>query len=255
MLRRSAVHAVGIPAVTFAVPVPAVVSLPIIDACGARLQERFPVRRVFCVGQNYASHAKEMGSARADPFFFTKPADAVVQSGSTIAYPPKTKSFHHEVELVVAIGRGGANIPVSEAASCVYGLAVGLDLTRRDLQAAAKEKGRPWDMAKGFDNSAPCGAIRALQAPGVLPASLESAAIELTINGSRKQHGKLGEMVWPIPDIVSFLSTFVALAPGDLIFTGTPEGVGPLVAGDTVVGSIDGVGTVTIAVAPAVSKL
>lgn len=234
---------------TFVVAPPRIVSLPVV---GSDL--RFPINRVYCVGQNYASHAKEMGKARAEPFFFAKPRDAVVHSGATIAYPSKTKNFHYEIELVVAIGKGGSDIPVSQAMGHVYGVAVGIDLTRRDLQKAAKDGGKPWDMSKGFDNSAPCSAVVPIVG-NRLPEHFATRTIELAVNGVVKQKGKLGEMVWPVMDIVSFLSGFVELAAGDLIFTGTPEGVGPLVPGDRAVGTIDDIGSVEVLVAPPKSKL
>lgn len=195
--------------------------------------DRFPVRRIFCVGQNYADHAREMGSDpdRQEPFFFSKPADAVVASGSKLAFPSLTEDLHHEVELVVALGCGGQNVSVSDAPGLIFGHAVGIDLTRRDLQAVAKKAGRPWDMAKGFDQSAPVAAI----VPGPLPAE---GPIGLTINGESRQSGDLSMMIWNVAEIIAALSAYVALAPGDLIFTGTPAGVGPIRRGDTVRGTI-----------------
>ena len=197
--------------------------------------DRFPVRRIFCVGQNYADHAREMGSDpdRQEPFFFSKPADAVVANGSTLPFPPQTQDLHHEVELVIALGTGGKDIAVADAAATIFGAAVGIDLTRRDLQAAAKAIGRPWDMAKGFDRSAPIGAIT----PG-MPAA--SGAIALTVDGETRQSGNLSMMIWSVPEIIATLSTFVELAPGDLIFTGTPAGVGPIRRGQSVSATIDG---------------
>lgn len=190
---------------------------------------RFPVRRIFCVGQNYADHAREMGGnpERQAPFFFTKPADAVVADGSVIAYPPRTQDLHHEVELVIALASGGADIRVSDAASHIFGWSVGVDFTRRDLQAAAKKEGRPWDMAKGFDASAPIAAIR----PGLVP---EAGAITLSVDGQARQAGDLSDMIWNVPEIIATLSTYVSLSAGDLIFTGTPAGVGPVVAGQSI---------------------
>lgn len=201
---------------------------------------RFPVRRVFCVGRNYAAHAREMGSdpSREPPFFFAKPADAVVPASGTVPYPPATDDLHHEVELVVALGSGGLDVPVERALSLVWGYGVGLDLTRRDLQAAAKHAGRPWDMAKGFDASAPCSALRRVDEAGH-PAR---GRIWLEVNGQLKQQGDLGEMIWPVADVISYLSRFVTLAAGDLIYTGTPAGVGALQPGDRVRGGVDGVG-------------
>ena len=188
---------------------------------------RFPVRRIFCVGRNYLDHALEMGGdPRSEPpFFFGKPADAVVASGSTIPYPPETADFHFEGELVVAIGKGGSQIALAEAPAHIFGHAAGNDLTRRDLQATAKAQRRPWDMAKGFDASAVVGAIR----PGPLD---PGALLQLTVNGSVRQSSATSKMIWSVPEIIAALSRFVALAPGDLIMTGTPAGVGPLQRGD-----------------------
>jgi fumarylpyruvate hydrolase len=201
---------------------------------------RFPIRRVFCVGRNYATHAREMGSDpdREPPFFFMKPADAVVPAEGALPYPPATKELHHEIELVVALRSGGADIPADEALAKVWGYGVGIDLTRRDLQAVAKDAGRPWDMAKGFDASAPCTPLRPVSAFGH-PA--EDACIRILINGEVRQDGALSEMIWPIADIISHLSRLVTLAPGDLIFTGTPGGVGALQPGDRVHGEVAGV--------------
>jgi fumarylpyruvate hydrolase len=188
---------------------------------------RFPVRRIFCVGQNYADHAREMGAdpKRQAPFFFSKPADAVVASGAMLDFPSQTDDLHHEVELVLALGAGGTNIALADAAGLVFGHAVGIDLTRRDLQAAAKKAGRPWDMAKGFDQSAPLGPIT----PGPAPTH---GAIALSVNGETRQAGDLDQMIWNVAEIIATLSGFVALAGGDLIFTGTPAGVGPIRPGD-----------------------
>ena len=201
----------------------------------AGCNERFPVRRIYCVGRNYADHVREMGKdpTRDFPFFFSKPADAVVASGSHVPFPSRTKDLQHEVELVVALGAGGANIAVAEAASTIFGYGVGIDLTRRDLQAEAKQSGRPWDMAKGFDHSAPVGAL----ARGIPPTA---AAIELTVNGSVRQAGDLKDMIWSVAEVIATLSTYVELAAGDLVFTGTPAGVGPILRGETVRGSIAG---------------
>lgn len=186
--------------------------------------ERFPVRRILCVGQNYAAHAREMGHARAEPFFFSKPADALVTDGADPVYPTATDNLHHEVELVCAIGQDGA----------ITGWAVGCDLTRRDLQAAAKDKGRPWDAAKGFDQSAPCGSLTL----GPLPDP--AAAIALTVNGQTRQSGRLDDMVWSPTEVLEKARTLWDVRPGDLIFTGTPEGVGPLLPGDRVEAMIAG---------------
>jgi fumarylpyruvate hydrolase len=201
---------------------------------------RFPVRRIYCVGQNYADHAREMGSdpARNPPFFFSKPADAVMASGR-LPYPSRTKDLHHEVELVVALGAGGSNVAAAEVPRMIFGAAVGIDLTRRDLQAEAKKTGRPWDMAKGFDHSAPIGAL----APGAAP---RTGAITLCIDGELRQSGDLEDMIWSVEEIVATLSTYVELAPGDLIFTGTPSGVGPIQRGETARGIITGLAPIEI---------
>lgn len=208
---------------------------------------RFAVRRIFCVGRNYAEHAREMGHdpERDPPFFFTKPADALVIGGAAMPYPPHTSDLHHEIELVVAIGREGANIPVDNALDYVWGYAAGLDMTRRDLQAEAKKLGRPWDMAKGFDASAPIGEI--------VPASRighpDAGRIALSVNGELRQEGDVGDMIWPVADAIAYLSGFVTLRSGDLIFTGTPAGVAACVRGDRLEGVIEGVGSVTTVIA------
>ena len=208
---------------------------------------RFPVRRIFCVGQNYAAHAREMGGdpTREAPCFFTKPADAVVASGATIPYPPRTADLHHEIELVVALGRGGADIAKESALDHVLGYAAGIDLTRRDLQSEARKVGRPWDLSKGFDNSAPLGAL----APAATIGHPRKGRISLAVNGAARQDADLSEMIWSTAEIIAILSQYVRLEPGDLIFTGTPAGVGPIAPGDHVRGEIEGVGTVEIAIA------
>lgn len=202
---------------------------------------RFPVRRIFCVGQNYADHAREMGSDpnRQAPFFFTKPADAVVASGLRLPFPTRTVSLHHEVELVIALGKGGADVKPVDVPSMIFGYAVGIDLTRRDMQADARKSGRPWDMSKGFDHSAPIGPLRR----GVPPLA---GAISLTIDGSIRQAGDLKDMIWSVADIIANLSTYVAIAAGDLIFTGTPAGVGPIQRGEQVRGTIVGIDPVEV---------
>ena len=198
----------------------------------------FPVRRVFCVGRNYADHALEMGGdpTREPPFFFSKPADAVTVAAE-IPFDPISKKFEFEGELVVAIGKGGSNIAASDALDHVYGYSVGCDLPRRDMQGEAKKAGRPWDMSKGFDNSAPIAPLQPAAAIGH-PAK---GALTLSVNGAVKQKGDLSQMIWPVQDVVAFLSTLVALAPGDLIYTGTPSGVGPLAKGDKVEIACEGV--------------
>lgn len=205
------------------------ISLPIVGR-----SERFPVRRILCVGQNYAAHAREMGHARAEPFFFTKPADAVVADGADPVFPTATADLHHEVELVCAVG----------AAGTIAGWAVGCDLTRRDLQAIAKDKGRPWDAAKGFDQSAPCSALTL----GALPDP--AAPIILSVNGETRQSGRLDDMVWSPVEILAKALELWDVRPGDLIFTGTPEGVGPLDAGDRVEACIAGLQTLSFTVLP-----
>jgi fumarylpyruvate hydrolase len=205
------------------------VSLPIVGR-----SERFPVRRILCVGQNYAAHAREMGQARAEPFFFTKPADAVVVDGANPVFPMATANLHHEVELVCAVGTAGS----------IAGWAVGCDLTRRDLQAVAKEKGRPWDAAKGFDQSAPCAALTL----GALPDP--AAPIILSVNGETRQSGRLDDMVWSPVEILAKARELWDVRPGDLIFTGTPEGVGPLQVGDRVEACIGGLQTLSFSVLP-----
>jgi fumarylpyruvate hydrolase len=205
--------------------------------------ERFPVRRIFCVGRNYAEHTKEMGGEpeRETPFFFTKPADAVVESGSRIPYPSATQNLHHEGELVVAIGKSGAMVSEEAAQAMIWGHAAGNDLTRRDLQAEAKERRRPWDMAKGFDKSAVVGAIR----PGPLP----GGRLRCSVNGAVRQEASTDEMIWSPASIIAALSQLVSLSPGDLIFTGTPAGVGPLNRGDTCKVEVEGLQPATVTIA------
>jgi len=220
----------------FVITPPPQVSVPVSGGAA------FPVRRIFCVGRNYAAHAREMGSdpSREPPFFFTKPADAVVPSGQDTPYPAATANLHHEMELVVAIGKAGADVAPEAALELVFGYAAGLDLTRRDLQDEAKATRRPWDMSKGFDASAPIGEIVPASAAGH-PAE---GAITLKVNGEIRQSGDLADQIWPVPEIIAALSKLVRLAPGDLIFTGTPDGVGPLQRGDVLEGDIAGVGLV-----------
>lgn len=204
---------------------------------------RFPVRRIFCVGRNYEAHAREMGKdpSREAPFFFTKPADAVVDDRVVVPYPPLTQNFHHEAELVVAIGRPGFNLSEEAAWELVWGYAVGNDLTRRDLQLDARDKGRPWDWGKAFDNSAVCGPIHRASNVG----RMERGAIRLSVNGAVRQDADLSDLIWSVPEVVSILSHAVRLQPGDLIYTGTPAGVGALAPGDVCVVEIEGLGTLT----------
>ncbi len=207
----------------------------------------FPVRRIFCVGRNYAEHTREMGGNpdREAPFFFTKPADAVLTGGADMPYPSATESLHHEMELVVAIGTGGAGIPAAEALGHVWGYAAGIDMTRRDMQNEAKAARRPWDMSKGFDCSAPIGEL----VPAARLPDPTRGKIELKVNGAVRQTSDLSQMIWSVAETVAFLSTLVRLAPGDLIFTGTPAGVGAVVRGDVMEGVVEGVGSVTVRVA------
>lgn len=206
---------------------------PSVAVAGSDL--RFPVRRIFCVGRNYAEHAREMGNDpdAEPPFYFTKPADAVVDSGATIPYPPGTADFHHEAELVIALGQGGADVDAARALSLVWGYGAGNDLTRRDVQAAAKAARRPWDMSKGFDRSAVIGPLHQGQA-------LPAGAITCRVDGALRQNARLSDMIWPVPEIIAHLSRLVTLAAGDLIMTGTPAGVGPILPGQTCEVAIDG---------------
>jgi fumarylpyruvate hydrolase len=210
--------------------------------------ERFPVNRVFCVGRNYAAHAREMGKDpdREPPFFFMKPASAVVDAASptSVPYPVKTKNYHHEIELVVAIGRGGRDLPIAQALEYVYGYAVGLDMTRRDLQLEARDKGRPWEFGKSFALSAPIGALRRAEDIGH-PAA---AAITLTVNGQPRQSSDIAKLIWSVSECVATLSEYETLEPGDIIMTGTPEGVNAVVAGDVMRGDIQGLGAIEVRV-------
>jgi fumarylpyruvate hydrolase len=219
--------------------------VPSLPVAGSDL--RFPVGRIYCVGRNYADHAREMGHDpnREAPFFFMKPANSIVQNNSTLAYPVATKEVHHEIELVVAIGKGGKNVPVEKALEHVFGYGVGLDMTRRDLQGEAKKMGRPWEMGKGFDESAPCTAIRRASEIGH-PAK---GAIWVKVNGQVKQQGDLSQQIWNVQEQIAYLSGLITLQPGDLIFTGTPAGVGPVNPGDKLEGHVDGVGDLVIAYA------
>ena len=209
----------------------------------------FPVHRIYCVGRNYADHAKEMGfSGREAPFFFAKPADAVlpVPFGQTgeLPYPGETSNLHHEIELVVAIGRAGRNIAAAVAMEYIWGYAVGLDMTRRDLQFALRDKGRPWDVAKGFDHSAPISPLKPIAATG----ELTTAAIWLEVNGQKRQSSDVAKLIWSVNETIEHLSKYYALMPGDLIFTGTPEGVGAVQPGDVMTGGIAGLGTLQVRV-------
>jgi len=209
-------------------------------------QERFPVHRIYCVGRNYAAHAREMGKDpnREPPFFFTKPADAIVPNNATIPFPPRTNNLHHEIELVIAIGKGGSNIAVERALDHVFGYAVGNDLTRRDLQFEARDKGRPWDTGKAFDRSAAITAIR--------PASkghLSKGRIWLKVNGEIRQEADVADLIWSVPETIAELSTLFELVPGDLIYTGTPAGVNAVKPGDRMEGGVEGLETLVTTLA------
>lgn len=227
---------------TTVVPVPPPVLLPVTGEAG-----QFPVRRIYCVGRNYVEHAKEMGfSGREAPFFFQKPADAlvVVPEGQTgrMTYPPGTDDLHHEIELVAAIGKGGANIKAADAKDHVYGWAIGLDMTRRDLQGQAKKQGRPWEIGKAFDQSAPIGPVTPLATAGWM----DKGRIAVEVNGKVRQDSDVSKLIWSIGEIIEHLSALWRLEPGDLIFTGTPEGVAAVGRGDVLVGSVDGLGTLKV---------
>ena len=225
----------------FVIPAPPV---PALDVEGEK--GRFPVYRIFCVGRNYADHAREMGHDpnREPPFFFMKPASAIVTGNADFPYPSATKDVHHEMELVVAIGKGGTNIPAAKALDHVYGYGVGIDMTRRDLQDVAKKLARPWEVAKAFEHSAPCTAL--VPAENVKDSS--KGAIWLDVNGQRRQTGDLNQMIWDIPNQIAFLSGLFELKAGDLIFTGTPAGVGAVKKGDVMRAHVDGVGDLEVAV-------
>jgi fumarylpyruvate hydrolase len=208
----------------------------------------FPVRRIWCVGRNYIEHIREMGQdERAPPFFFAKPADAIVPDGGIVPYPPLTKDMHHEIEMVVALKSGGSNINPEKARDCIWGYGVGIDLTRRDLQIASREVKRPWEIGKAFDASAPCGPLRPVSEIG----HPSKGRIALKVNGTIKQDGDLNQMIWSVPETISKLSDMVALAAGDIIMTGTPAGVSALVPGDKIECDIEGVGTLRVTIGPA----
>jgi fumarylpyruvate hydrolase len=225
----------------YVIAAPAVATLPVEGTTA-----RFPVNRIFCVGRNYAEHAREMGHDpdKAPPFFFMKPATALVMDGANMPYPALTSDLHHEVELVVALARGGENVQPEEALNLVYGYAVGLDMTRRDLQAEAKKLGRPWETAKAFDRSAPCSQI----VPASEVGHPAEGSIELRVNGEPRQAGDLREMIWDVPNTIAYLSKLFTLLPGDLIFTGTPAGVGAVNRGDTLHATIANVGELFVSI-------
>ena len=209
---------------------------------------RYPINRIFCVGRNYQAHAVEMGNpvdkASMKPFYFTKSASTIVESGATVPYPAGTANYHYEMELVVAIGAAGFRVAEADARHLIYGYAAGLDMTRRDLQLVAREQGRPWDLGKDFEKSAVCGEIVPIGNLGVLAAG----AINLQVNGETRQSADIGQLIWNIPELLADLSRFYHLEPGDLIYTGTPEGVGPVKPGDRITGHVDGVGEVALTI-------
>ena len=223
----------------FVIDPPAQVSLPVTGDT-----RRFAVNRIYCVGRNYADHAREMGHDpdREPPFFFMKPANSIVTDGKDMAYPNLSKDVHHEIEMVVAIGKGGANISADKALEHVYGYGVGLDMTRRDLQGEAKKMGRPWDTGKAFDQSAPCGEITPVTQCG----HPSKGAVKLLVNGEVRQSGDLNQLIWNVPDTIAYLSTLFTLEPGDLIFSGTPEGVGAVTRGEHMNVSIAGLGHIDL---------
>ena len=226
----------------YVIPPPA---QPTIAVAGTTKQ--FPVRRIWCVGRNYLEHIREMGQdEREPPFFFAKPADAIVPDGATVPYPPLTKDLHHEVELVVALKSGGRSIDVKRANDCIYGYGVGIDLTRRDLQIASRDIKRPWEIGKAFDASAPCGRLRPASAIG----HPTKGRITLKCNGKTRQDGNLDQMIWSVPEIISNLSEMVELVAGDVIMTGTPSGVAATVAGDQLECEIEGVGSLAVLIGP-----
>jgi fumarylpyruvate hydrolase len=218
---------------TYVIDPPKVPSLPVVGDA-----RRFAVNRIYCVGRNYADHAREMGHDpdREPPFFFMKPANSIVADGNDMQYPKLSNDVHHEIEMVVAIGKGGANIPADQALDHVYGYGVGLDMTRRDLQGEAKKMGRPWDTGKAFDQSAPCAAIT----PAAQCGHLNQGTVKLLVNGEVRQEGDLNQLIWNIPDTIAYLSTLFTLEPGDLIMSGTPAGVGPVRKGDVLEGTVEG---------------
>jgi len=227
----------------YVIPIWTPPALPILGAT-----DSFPVRRIFCVGRNYVEHQKEMGGdGREQPFFFIKSAHALIPLGGDVHYPPKTSNLHYETEMVVAIGRQGRRIPAKDATGHVFGYAVGLDMTRRDLQQIGKDKGRPWDFGKDFDEAAPCSAL----APAAKIGHPASGAIRLQVNGKERQKSDLSEMIWSVPEQIEYLSHFYTLEPGDLIYSGTPAGVGPVQPGDELHASVDSVGELKVRIIPA----
>jgi fumarylpyruvate hydrolase len=225
----------------YVIDAPQLPTLPVVGS-----SDVFPVHRIYCVGRNYAAHALEMGHdpSREEPFFFQKNPDTLVVSGGQFPYPDKSSDVHHEIELVVALGKGGKDIAVKQALEHVYGYAVGIDMTRRDLQGQAKKAGRPWEIGKAFDYAAPCTAIVPVSRSGH-PAQ---GRVWLAVNGKLRQEGDLNQLIWKVPEIIAYLSGLFTLAPGDLIFTGTPAGVGPTVRGDVLTGGVEGIAEIEITV-------
>lgn len=225
----------------YVIPAPAVVSLAVEGSSA-----RFPVNRIYCVGRNYAEHAREMGHDpnKEPPFFFMKPSTAIVTDGGDFPYPSLSKDVHHEMEMVVAIGKGGSNISSAKALEHVYGYGVGLDMTRRDLQGEAKKMGRPWDTGKAFDYSAPCSAL----VPAAKIGHPSTGEIVLEVNGEVRQKSDLSQLIWNVPDTIAFLSTLFELQPGDLIYSGTPAGVAAVKKGDVMTGRVAGVGSISVKV-------
>jgi len=218
---------------------PATPSLPVRGS-----DDLFPIHRIYCVGRNYAAHAREMGHDpdREPPFFFQKNPDTIIPDGGKFPYPDKSKDVHFEIELVIALSNGGKDIKEAEAMDCVFGYAVGLDMTRRDMQGEAKKSGRPWEVGKAFEKAAPCGEV----VPAAQVRGIDSARIWLDVNGKTRQDGNINQLIWSIPEIITYLSGLFTLAPGDLIYSGTPSGVGAIVKGDVMKGAIEGVGEITI---------
>lgn len=225
----------------YVIPAPVLPSLPVRGS-----DARFPVRRIYCVGRNYAAHAREMGGDpdREPPFFFQKPADVLLESGGAFPYPPKSSDVHFEIELVAALGKGGSDIAVEAALDHVYGYAVGIDMTRRDLQGEAKKTGRPWEVGKAFEKSAPCSAV----VPAAEIGHPSSGAIWLKVNGEMRQSGDLNQLIWSVSESIAYLSGLFTLAPGDLLFTGTPAGVGAVQRGDVITGGVEGIGEIEVRV-------
>jgi fumarylpyruvate hydrolase len=225
----------------YVIPAPAQATLPVVGS-----DDEFPVHRIYCVGRNYADHAREMGHDpdREEPFFFMKSPDNLMPGGGDFPYPSKSNDVHHEMELVVALKSGGDNIAEDAALDCVFGYAAGLDMTRRDLQGEMKKAGRPWEIGKSFEYSAPCSAIN----PASVIGHPASGHLKLEVNGETRQDGDLNQLIWNVAESISYLSSLFTLAPGDLIYTGTPAGVGPVVKGDKLHGSIEGIGEIDITV-------